>query len=70
MVVMSLYAKVKTSTNIIESVGDDNTAEAGYHFKEFISSVAWGAELVGLEVSSEDNGNNNGFPHENLFVTE
>lgn len=66
---MPSFAKIKTSTNIIESVQNNNTAESGYHFKEFISSVAWGSELIGLEVSSEDNGRD-GFPHENLFVSE
>jgi hypothetical protein len=64
---MSLYAKVKTSTNIIESVGDDNTAEAGYHFKEFYPHIAWGSELVGFEVSTEPT-TAEGFPHDNLFI--
>ena len=66
---MPSFAKIKTSTNIIESVENNNTAESGYHFKEFIPSVAWGSELIGLEVSSEDN-SRDGFPHENLFVSE
>mgnify|MGYP001241321743 CR=1 FL=1 len=68
---MSLYAKVKTSTNIIESVGSTNTAETGYYFKEFYPHVAWGAELVGFEISSDvtdfDSVSKSGFPHENLF---
>jgi len=71
---MALYAKIETLTNIIESVGDDNTAEAGYQFREFIPSVTWGAKLVGFEVSSDVTDFNadskSGFPHENLFITE
>jgi|TARA_R110000744_G_scaffold377839_1_gene493256 hypothetical protein len=66
---MSLYAKVNTTTNIIESVGNSNITEAGYNFKEFIPSVAWGAELVGFEVSTNPN-TEDGFPYENLFVSE
>jgi len=64
---MSLYAKVKTSTNVIEAVVSDNTAKAGYHFKEFYPHVSWGAELVGYEVSVEPT-TEEGFPHDNLFI--
>ena len=69
---MALYAKVKTSTSIIEAVGSDNTAASGYHFKEFYPHISWGAELVGFEISSNvtdfDSVSKSGFPHENLFV--
>ena len=69
---MASYAKVKTSTNIIESVVTDNTPQSGYHFKEFYPHISWGAELVGFEISSDvtdfNSVSKSGFPHENLFM--
>jgi hypothetical protein len=64
---VALYAKVNTSTNIIEAVGSDNSVEDGYHFREFVPSCFWGAELIGLTISSEQT-TLNGFPHENLLL--